>query len=308
MTYTGVGEEIAEPVTYAKIQNGINFQDTTLNQNESCNALTIGTVVTMTDARNNQQYRVKKMEDNKCWMIDNLKLELTPGMTLTPSTTNVAADTTVYFTQDGTATGAALAGLTGNFTTSGYNSRDNTDSTTSPNYDAWRQNNPNTNSNCTSGSGTTYNASSITGCGYLYNFYTATAATAPQTQTSGTATGSICPANWKLPRGYNSSDANQNDFGVLNGYMAGDNAPYQSGSSDSKYTTGWQPSGSWQGVFSGYYYSSLYNQGSYGYFWSSTVNSSTSAPDLYFYSGLVYPGSSYDGRNYGFAVRCLVGV
>lgn len=39
----------------------------------NCNAMTVGQVVSLTDSRNKQTYRVKKMQDNKCWMVDNLK-------------------------------------------------------------------------------------------------------------------------------------------------------------------------------------------------------------------------------------------
>ena len=47
---------------------------------------------------------------------------------------------------------------------------------------------------------------------------------------------------------------------------------------------------------------SLNNVGSYGYYWSSTVDG-TYAWNLYFYSGNAY--MSYDYRAYGFSVRCL---
>ena len=48
----------------------------------------------------------------------------------------------------------------------------------------------------------------------------------------------------------------------------------------------------------------LYNLGGSGYYWSSTVNSSTLAYSLSFYSGGLYPAS----RNYrsgGRSLRCL---
>lgn len=48
---------------------------------------------------------------------------------------------------------------------------------------------------------------------------------------------------------------------------------------------------------------SLYGQGSYGYYWSSSVYS-TDAYYLYFSSFGVYPASTH-GRAYGFTVRCM---
>jgi hypothetical protein len=48
----------------------------------------------------------------------------------------------------------------------------------------------------------------------------------------------------------------------------------------------------------------LYNVGSYGYYWSSSVSDASYAYCLYFFSGSVSPGSS-DSRTYGFPVRCV---
>ena len=54
-----------------------------------------------------------------------------------------------------------------------------------------------------------------------------------------------------------------------------------------------------------YDYSSFYNGGSYGYYWSSTsLSSNTSARYLYFYSSYVNSALSYYRRR-GFSVRCL---
>ena len=46
----------------------------------------------------------------------------------------------------------------------------------------------------------------------------------------------------------------------------------------------------------------LYNRGSYGYYWASTLYSSTNGRSLYFNSSFVYPQNSYD-RFLGFTVR-----
>ena len=56
----------------------------------------------------------------------------------------------------------------------------------------------------------------------------------------------------------------------------------------------------------GYRYSSsgsLYDRGTYGYYWSSTQYTSNSAWDLYFISSYAYTGSSL--RRDGFSVRCV---
>jgi len=37
-----------------------------------CNAMTPGDVTVLTDNRDGKLYRVRKMPDGKCWMLDNL--------------------------------------------------------------------------------------------------------------------------------------------------------------------------------------------------------------------------------------------
>ena len=76
-------------------------------------------------------------------------------------------------------------------------------------------------------------------------------------------------------------------------------------STTSSLYAGWQPTGSFQGVFSGLYNSDLYNQGILAYYWSSTVNSANYAYYLIFGSGTVYPAYG-NSKIYGFTVRCLV--
>ena len=49
--------------------------------------------------------------------------------------------------------------------------------------------------------------------------------------------------------------------------------------------------------------SSLYDAGYYGYYWSSTLVSSSVAYVLYFYSGGIRTYGDY--RYYGFSVRCV---
>ena len=58
----------------------------------------------------------------------------------------------------------------------------------------------------------------------------------------------------------------------------------------------------------GYFYgTSYYSGGSNGYYWSSTLYSSTYGRYLYFYSGNVYP-QNYNYRYYGFSVRAVRAV
>ena len=155
--------------------------------------------------------------------------------------------------------------------------------------------------------------SSYTKCGYLYNWYAATAGTGTyDTNTEGTnVSDSICPTGWRLPSAMsdgstatgNGTSYTAADFAVLNASM---NAGSLTTGSKSSYPTGWQFTGAWSGVFSGNWYGGFGYLGSYGYYWSSTVSSSTQARTLYFVSSSVLPGNTYDYKSYGRAVRCVL--
>lgn len=245
--------------------------------------------VILVDDRDGQEYRVRRTKDHYsnvyCWMIDNLKFELTDGMLLTPQDTNVNVDTTVSL---------ATGGLTDNFTTSGYLTADNTDSTGTDydNYNAWRQADPSNTTNCKTNTGDSingglaYNTDSKTGCGYLYNHYTARAG----------GKGSICPAGWFLPW----AEA----FATLDNRYSGSGSTHSGLASQAL----WLSAGVWQGTFSGSYDFGFSQQGSSGLYWSNAawppVDGNGSA--LYFDSNdYVYPGA-YDNvaRPNGLAVRC----
>jgi uncharacterized protein (TIGR02145 family) len=244
------------------------------------------------DTRDSQLYYVNRLADNKCWMLDNLKYK--------PN-----GDSTGTVTPDFRATQVADIGTGNALTVDGID----TGGTNYVNYDAAKYIDPiasTLNANyCRTNTNKPIN--NITKCGLLYNFYTANAGTTPSTATSGNSTGSICPAHWRLSTGYN-SDPTQNDFAALNGYMAGDSSPYQSATTDSKYYSGWQYSGAFAGVFSGGYASSFYDQGSYGYFWSSSVYYLAGVGYiLQLDSSFVVPGTNPSNRNDGLGVRCVIG-
>jgi uncharacterized protein (TIGR02145 family) len=260
--------------------------------------------MTLEDTRNNQLYRVRKMPDDKCWMIDNLKLELSTGMELKPADSNVSSPTTVTL---------ATGGLIGNFTTSGFLTATNTDSfgTNYDNFNAWRQANPNDPSqpgteSCVAGN--FVDPASTTGCGYLYNWYTATASSGTNTSgdtTDSHVTGSICPAGWRLPRG-GVATTNENEFAMLNAKMNDPNAISGTTSDSTTYAKNWWHTGLFTGPRSGDYFFGFRHQGYYGSFWSSSASSSYFALGLiYYYSG-VYPGMVNSDKPNGFAVRCLV--
>jgi hypothetical protein len=295
----------------ARVANGASFQETTVDPSETCDALPLGDIVNMTDGRgNNQVYRVKKMADNHCWMIDNLKLApATEDGTLTISSTDTNL-TTGSFTiggevhdatshAHGICVGGTVSG-TGKYLTCDSTSNENATNsqfsayTDITQYNTWCNNSSN------------WPSGSLTGCGYFYDLYTASAGTA-NFKAETTMAGDICPGStanptWHIPVGPRSTSTNE--YALLNGMMNGDGAA--STSTDQAHANNWYPTGAWQGAFSGSYTGGFNNQGSTGYYWSSSV-SYMSSTTLRFDSSSVRPafGSGNTPGN-GLAVRCMV--
>ena len=121
--------------------------------------------------------------------------------------------------------------------------------------------------------------------GGFYTWYAATAGTGTQSMSSGNTTVSICPKGWRLPTG-----GNNGEFKILY-----DN--YNSSSALRSNPVNLTLSG---GVSS----SSRGTQGSIGFYWSSTVLSSSLASRLYLDTSNVYPVSKYNKHD-GYSVRCI---
>ena len=122
--------------------------------------------------------------------------------------------------------------------------------------------------------------------GGLYTWYTATAGTGTQSMsTQGqNTTVSICPKGWRLP-----TSGNGGEFEALNNRY--------SSISDLTANADFTLSGRVHSSSRGY-------QGSSGYYWSSTVNSSSNAYHLLLNTSYVYP-ENHSSKNYGFSVRCI---
>lgn len=116
----------------------------------------------LTDTRNQQVYRIRKLADNNCWMIDNIRID---DFTLAPEDSNVPDDS---FTLPPAATSGAS-------------------NQTQP--QVW---DPGGAENGTPGSASNY--------GYFYNYWAATAGTGAILDV-GESQGSVCPAGWRLPTG-----------------------------------------------------------------------------------------------------------
>lgn len=120
--------------------------------------------------------------------------------------------------------------------------------------------------------------------GGYYTFYTATAGTGGTSLTSGNAPSSICPKGWRLPTGGSSGEFQTLYNNYNSAALMMDEPNF---------------------VLSGNVYTgSVYDQGSYGLFWSSTVLDADYAYHLYLNSSGVYP-AYYNGKGFGFSVRCV---
>lgn len=274
-----------------------NTQITNINMDAftsiDCGSLSVGDIVSLTDERNSQTYRIKKMQDEKCWMVDNMKYK-GEGITIS----NIG---------DGT------EGITLNDADGRYNTVDGTNgaaiSGTGTNWDKAFYNNPMVASYCYGDS----IQSSYTKCGYLYNWYAATAGNGTYSvDAEGTnVASSICPTGWRLPSAYsdgstatgNGTSYTAADFAVLNASMNA--GSLTSGSTTSSYYANWLFTGAWSGVFSSYWGDGFGVQGSDGYYWSSTASSSTNARRLLFNSSYVSPGGNSNGKYSGRATRCV---
>lgn len=282
-TINTAGDKAVE-VTKSAVQSNsdiaITYSDTDYPTLQASNAFAqcTTTAALFRDERDSQLYYVKKMADDKCWMVDNLKYA---------NFGELHTESGKYLTADGTSTQSTA------------------------NSDTAKYVDPGAIDYCTGN--TNISANTNTRCGLLYNWYAATNGTGTYAQsTSGTmVTGSICPANFRLPTAMSNgstaastgTSSGAADFPVLNASM---NAGSLTTGTTSNYPTGWQPSGAWGGAFSGGWGNGLCNQGSIGYYWSSTVYSAANARSLNFVSSTVSPGNNSYNKLGGFAVRCVM--
>ena len=131
--------------------------------------------------------------------------------------------------------------------------------------------------------------------GYLYNWCAAmggqnTAACANATTPAPVPTINICPAGWRLPTG----EPTTGEFTALNTALNDGKTNTDAGLIASPGL--FQRSGLWLNGFNA--------QGSRGNYWSSSQYSAAYAHFLNFSSTNVYP-ANYNGKDYGFAVRCI---
>jgi uncharacterized protein (TIGR02145 family)/prepilin-type N-terminal cleavage/methylation domain-containing protein len=270
-------------------QTPVNMSDLTSSYCQNNMTIYNGTnpnaILTLHDPRGTgQDYEVAKLADNRCWMIENLRLGSTSGTTaLTPSDTNISQNWTL---PQLTTTSAVLA--------------------TSPQVAG-----PVTGDNGTG-------AQNDTNYGYIYIWCGATAGGTASggsdtckianTPPFADATGDVCAAGWRLPTGNIGGEFANLDLAFGGNGNTQTNTP--------PHLNSWSNGGAFKGVISGSWVGQnqfLWQKGDVnieqGTWWSSNADAST-----YMYSwvltydevGTIYPGTMSAMRIYGYAVRCIL--
>ena len=173
-----IGSPITNPTTY--IPNAAATLTVTTRQRfeklylQDVTIMSCPIVATIAyDNRDENEYIIKRLDDGKCWMMDNLRLgSASETAELTPSNTNISSNE-IGFTLP------ASGKITNNYT--------------SPQLNASSVNNISTSMGDGSGK-----------IGVYYNFCAASAGTLCTNNSLSNVTSDICPKGWSLPSGGNS--------------------------------------------------------------------------------------------------------
>ena len=284
----------------------------------ACEAASIGDTKQLTDSRDKKKYWVAKLADGNCWMTQNLDLDLN-GRTLKPTDSDVSDPN--GWTYNGSWYNSAAEGSTSYSAIQGwdlgeYVKTSPTATTSCTSYSDLSE----CTSQFTSVAGKTAYTTDVNGgklpaenvavsgnnydahylVGNYYSWPAATAGSGNEVSSSGDATDSICPANWRLPLSGGSNTENGSFYYLLNQY--GLTSSPTSGNNNIATSPLYF-------VRSGYAYpnnSRLGSAGRNGYYWSGRARSSSYAYYLNVSSSSVYP-SNGSGRYLGSSVRCVAG-
>lgn len=285
----------------------------TMQEWGGCDELEIGDVVALQDARDDNAYAVAKLADERCWMIENLRLEsensigekaiLSQGydesfIGLASSENNNFSDSAIANSLYST-NGITEKSITGDYVGNRFPRYNNSNM-------LFIDDKPN------SGTMNIYNYG---------NYYTWSAVIANTKSYYNRNTivdeYSICPKGWKIPRGGDKTIESYNDYWALivDGINSGIKPNNYNSFTRSYYL------GSVEGyrisellrsfpnnmVSSGYYSNtSMLNRGSIGGYWTSVTSINNSAYVLNLEFDRVDPGTSFSPKYRGNSVRCLL--
>ena len=267
-----------------------------------CNSMNIGDVTALTDIRDNEVYAVAKLADNKCWTIENLRLDDSAEITRENTDNPILPLVNVY-----------------NGTTSNHLSPTSDDWCLSNDaqlgvhcYDQSKLNTSNTANPITVWGGGT---AKIYSRGNYYNWYSATAGngTSAITTNNTSVSGSICPAGWRLPKGGGVANATNSDYWQLSlsimGFAPQNNFYYQGTETNVSgktamdalrdYPNNFHENGDWQ--------TNSEKNSAYTMLYTSTAANENAAYIFTLNPALkrLYPGTSNYAKSSGTAVRCI---
>ena len=256
----------------------------------ACAAMNIGDETYLYDSRDGNTYKIAKLADNNCWMLENLSLDLTDSSVqsnLSSATTN-ASDATLEYLKNGNGSSPYPAsGVSSVWTSSTQNKYD------LPYINITKKDDVAT-TRYGSGSGKIgiyYNYCAASAGSYCY----ASGAGVDVADTIQDVTEDICPAGWRLPTG-----GNDGEIRALTTAITGSTSTSLSG------TNATNARNALSTPLSGYLYSgSVSNLNGRGYFWSSTYNGTSNMQSLYVTSSYVYPANN-DSRDRGHSIRCML--
>ena len=289
--------EYTNVITFTSVVNNV---DSIIYLQDITAATCPSTVTTVYDKRDESEYRVQKLNDGNCWMLDNLALDLTAltqaqlyGTGSDAGKMTNASNTTLGYLKNGGGSSPYTAYAVAAATSADYYDRPAI-AKSGTCYDAYCVNGGTAGSPWSYTDSTSVTINGVTSrvqgkIGIYYNYCAASAGSYcySSISSSGNATEDICPAGWHLPTG----DTAKGSFYYL--YNTGYSADYNN-FVDALSTP-----------LSGNFYSGTARyQGNGGYWWSSTRSGDDAMYRLLMNSSDVYPQYS-NSRGYGNSVRCV---
>ena len=268
-------------------------------QNFNCSSLAQGDTEEVYDTRDNEVYLIAKLADNNCWMLDNLRLDLGDSTVLnntTSSNTNASDTYLSYLKNGGGSTSDKYPTAAVSYWTSSYSYSAPLVAIKNASDDSW---NPDTVASVTYGEGSGkigvyYNYCAASAGSYCWGngtSYSGSPTSDPNTSSLRDIDADICPAGWRMPTS-SSSGEYQALYGSYSSASEGQAVAFRNALSTP--------------LSGGFNNGSAINQGSYGYFWSSTWSNTYGMYYLYVNSSGVGP-SSYTDRGFGTSLRCVLG-
>ena len=253
---------------------------------------------TAIDSRDGIEYHIQRLADGKCWLLDNLALDLvTYKGNLNSSNTNASDEVLAYLKNGGGSGQYAANGVITKTSNSGSWTNSYTDPYIATDYiGTIPQGSDPMADKASEGDwkiGVYYNYCAASAGSYCYS-----TSNAPTDNQNGVRNidADICPKGWHMPTGNTSGE-----------YSAQANAIYGSTGSTSDATAYANYRSALRLPLSGYFYNGSANyQGSYGRWWSSTRDDNSYM--YYLYANTSGIGPAYtSNRTNGYSVRCVLG-